>query len=66
MIKTSNCCATVQKYASAHLIVEFNLLAKNVWLALNWGRLAMTKLKLTIVPWLMCLPSIVGCGIGVP
>jgi hypothetical protein len=30
MIKTSNCCVAVQKSASAYLLVEFTLLAKNV------------------------------------
>jgi hypothetical protein len=35
MIKTSNCCIAVQKSASVHLMVEFTLLAKNGWLALN-------------------------------
>jgi hypothetical protein len=29
MIKISNCCVAVQKSASAHLMVEFTLLAKN-------------------------------------
>jgi hypothetical protein len=35
MIKTNNCYVAVQNFASAYLIVEFTLFAKNVWLALN-------------------------------
>jgi hypothetical protein len=35
MIKTSDCCIAVQKSASVHLVVEFTLFAKNVWLALK-------------------------------
>jgi hypothetical protein len=54
MIKTSNCCVAVQKSASAYLIVEFTLFAKNVWLALNYCRLAMAKFEITYVSCFIC------------